>query len=42
MRAALKLSFFEAYLCVKIVYVALVLTVEFFLRRIERRMQNLY
>ena len=42
MEAALNLRFFEAYLCVTIVYVALVLTVEFFLRRIERRMQNLY
>lgn len=42
MEAALNLRFFEAYLCVTIVYVALVLAVEFFLRRIELRMQNLY
>jgi putative amino-acid transport system permease protein len=42
MEAALSLRFFEAYLCVTIVYVALVLGVEFILRRIERRLQNLY
>lgn len=42
MEAALSLRFFEAYLCVTIVYVAIVLIVEFFLRRIERRLQDLY
>ncbi|MBR1658587.1 MAG: amino acid ABC transporter permease [Synergistaceae bacterium] len=42
MEAALSLRFFEAYLCVTIVYVAIVLAVEFLLRLIERKMQNLY
>ena len=42
MEAALSLRFFEAYLCVTIVYVVIVLVVEFLLRLIERKMQNLY
>ncbi len=42
MEAALSLRFFEAYLCVTIIYVVIVLVVEFFLRLIERKMQNLY
>ena len=42
MEAALSLRFFEAYLCVTVVYLVIVLAVEFVLRLIERRLANLY
>lgn len=42
MEAALSLRFFEAYLCVTVVYLVIVLAVEFGLRLIERRLQNMY
>lgn len=42
MEAALNLRFFEAYLCVSIVYIALVLTIERLLHCVELRVQQLY
>ena len=42
MEAALSLRFFEAYLCVTVVYLVIVLAVEFVLRLIERRLAKLY
>ena len=42
MEAALSLRFFEAYLCVTVVYLVIVLAVEFVLRLIERRLATLY
>ncbi len=42
MEAALSLRFFEAYLCVTVIYLVIVLAVEFVLRLIERRLAALY
>lgn len=42
MEAALNLRFFEAYLCVTIVYLVIVLVVEQVLRIIERRVSQMY
>lgn len=40
--AAMSLRFFEAYLCVSIIYLVIVLALEFGLRRMERNLQQLY
>ena len=42
MEAALSLRFFEAYLCVTVIYLVIVLAVEFVLRLIERGLAALY
>ncbi len=42
MEAALDLRFFEAYLCVSVIYLVIVLGLEFVLRGMERRVQQLY
>lgn len=40
--AAMSLRFFEAYLCVSIIYLVIVLALEFGLRKMERNLQQLY